>query len=1158
IRGVQSKLAAALNPAAAGQWALRLNKRVQKKYVSSWLAKSYRQAMRTDSTPPTHPIPFKTRDLRAETRFADRFRGQLASKRARWNKTKLQHRLTTGALIRAHLSGPLFSAAIEYQAKHSVDTLTLTRSAIALDFTILQQAGEHRHYKNRLQHHMNDYFIHHQQHQGLARRGRGGYVLTPQLQGMFRDVQELHRNEQTFHQKAIDELAQQRNLSLESWTALMEHREQWRSYHRASYSDAYRFDQLSWSWKVRDKDPVMMQEHRRRRNNFYFMRPSPPSFTSSTSADSRIDFAGPVPQLLQACSKEAFDRVQTIATIQHHDATLKAYQKQLWTLHNKKEQINTSVALQVQEFDRKRINIGPLMSKQEQEQMRKEHDAFMTLARNEFLQVELELEQLNLEAKQYQLEWEKRKVEAHVRLQQQGQRLPQHQNRQQQGQQQLQVQPFVARPAFLPAVQPSIARPFHLPTTHPSFHNNVFQNNIFNNNFILYNNNPFFNSNSATIFNLDEDVDMDYDPDDPNDAVKTWRYIPLHTNPGIACTLATLNLEAAMNRLPTFQSTCVIRATLKHGYDHLQHCILTTNNNMSGHHPAARGFFPLNSLFHAPRQSLLSRAGEIAIRCWFYVPKHPDPETAFTLAMLDIGAATRAAGFSFCGNLQAMGQIHQQVCLPRKAREEERLRQQQQAVSAANFVAAAAAATANGHGGIGPGGCCALHQQCMAGGLGCLNQGAGAPAPAPAPAPVVAPAPVAAPVVINIGNMNGSGFPFQQQQQPQPQMPIVIHNNNNNNTVPPQARPQPQGAAAAPTAVQPQAPPAPSQVFPPVYHRVGIVTVPDVPITAAATTNTSKEAIKSPWDSGYVSPSSRTSGSDQDISQSCNSAGAAATDIVHDPSLIASTVIVDGSSARSQGKRKHRLSEELDELSDELDGPFSEASSTSSRSRSPSPPSSPKRISPRFISGCAPPLSPFSSDSDSDTDSDTKNQDTIKTKLTKRRKITKKHATATTAAASSAKAKIAAAALKKTAKFKAWREKELARKRRSEELSYFRRPIFSPSSPPSMAKERVRDTTPTNDRNSSTSVQALAMTEDAASSEDEDEKNTSSPKRRHRQSARDTESSSPSPSSIPKTQTSNPRVREKLEAILSRSVQHKQPIQLREQGKVRDLTKFNP
>ncbi|KAG0374164.1 hypothetical protein BGX24_010740 [Mortierella sp. AD032] len=135
IRGVQSKLAAALNPAAAGQWALRLNKRVQKKYVSSWLAKSYRQTMSTDTTPPTHPRPFKIRDLRAETRFADRFRGQLASKRARWNKTKLQHRLTTGALIRAHLSGPLFSAAIEYQAKHSVDTLTLTRSAIALDST---------------------------------------------------------------------------------------------------------------------------------------------------------------------------------------------------------------------------------------------------------------------------------------------------------------------------------------------------------------------------------------------------------------------------------------------------------------------------------------------------------------------------------------------------------------------------------------------------------------------------------------------------------------------------------------------------------------------------------------------------------------------------------------------------------------------------------------------------------------------------------------------------------------------------------------------------------------------------------------------------------------------------------------------------------------
>ncbi|KAF9119004.1 hypothetical protein BGW39_000691 [Mortierella sp. 14UC] len=512
IRGIQSRLAAALNPVAAGQWALRLNKRVQKKCVSAWLAKTHRPTKATGKEAPTHPKPLKFRDLRAETRFADRFRVQLGSKRARWNKTKLQHHLTTGALIRAHLSGPSW---------------------------------------------------------GLTKRGSGGHVLTPQLQALYRNVQELHRDEQTVHQKAMDDMLQQRQHSLEIW-----------------------------SWKVGEKDPTMMADHRRRRNQFYFMRPFLPSFTASSKAASQQpDFTGSVTALLQTCTKEAFNKPQTEAVQQQHDDSLKEFQKRLGALQQQKERINSSVDLWRQEFQRCKNTMWALMSKHEQNKMQAKFDAFMKAARQEFDGYDLEFQQVKIQEKRYKLEWEKSKPQLLTQLQQQ----------------QLVVQPLGA------PIQPS-----------------------------ALNNHSSFNASGTVGSITDDDVDMDFDLNSPDDHVKKYKYIPLHINPGIACTLATMNLDAAMRRLPSYQDSLIARAIYQNGFDYISQCIILS---AAGKASASNQLYPLKSFFHPLKQSLLSQAGEAAIRAWTYKPKHDDPQTALTLAMLDMEHATLVDGHSFCGTL---------------------------------------------------------------------------------------------------------------------------------------------------------------------------------------------------------------------------------------------------------------------------------------------------------------------------------------------------------------------------------------------------------------------------------------------------------------------------------------------------------------------------
>jgi hypothetical protein len=129
--------------------------------------------------------------------------------------------------------------------------------------------------------------------------------------------------------------------------------------------------------------------------------------------------------------------------------------------------------------------------------------------------------------------------------------------------------------------------------------------------------------------------------------------------------------------------------------------------------------------------------------------------------------------------------------------------------------------------------------------------------------------------------------------------------------------------------------------------------------------------------------------------------------------------------------------------------------------------------------------------------SDSKNssQDKPKAQNSKRRRIDKKSTTASSAPSDAKNS--ATIALKKKAAFKAWREKELARKRRSEELYYFRRPILfrssltlsapsfsstSLSSPPvsssAAIKKRARELTPVKgSRDGNSPAQTTAVTD---------------------------------------------------------------------------------
>ena len=154
MRQFQSRLSTTLNSnLGTGSWRLRLNKRVQKKIFSDRVLSPEKLQIRQGSTSlrdEIESVPYRVKDVKGWVRDADRFRTQLGSKRSRWNKTKLQHRLTQGSYIRSRLRGPLVFGLLDQQAGYAVEKLVLDRFASALSYAIEQQMGEHRHYMNRL------------------------------------------------------------------------------------------------------------------------------------------------------------------------------------------------------------------------------------------------------------------------------------------------------------------------------------------------------------------------------------------------------------------------------------------------------------------------------------------------------------------------------------------------------------------------------------------------------------------------------------------------------------------------------------------------------------------------------------------------------------------------------------------------------------------------------------------------------------------------------------------------------------------------------------------------------------------------------------------------------------------------------------------------
>ncbi|KAF9143759.1 hypothetical protein BGX30_014814 [Mortierella sp. GBA39] len=206
-RQFQSRLSTTLNSyLGTGFWRLRLNKRVQKKIFSDRVLSPEKLQVRQGSTSlrdDIEGVPYRVKDVKGWVRDADRFRIQLGSKRAGWNKTKLQHRLTQGSDIRSRLRGPLVFGLLDQQAGYAVEKLVRDRFASALSYAIEQQMGEHRHYINRLMARMSKLF-----HKPATPGRRGGISwLTPELQGLYSKIQLVHRNEQTIHQKALDETA---------------------------------------------------------------------------------------------------------------------------------------------------------------------------------------------------------------------------------------------------------------------------------------------------------------------------------------------------------------------------------------------------------------------------------------------------------------------------------------------------------------------------------------------------------------------------------------------------------------------------------------------------------------------------------------------------------------------------------------------------------------------------------------------------------------------------------------------------------------------------------------------------------------------------------------------------------------------------------------
>ncbi|KAF9146107.1 hypothetical protein BG015_011697, partial [Linnemannia schmuckeri] len=725
MRAFQSRLATTLNPKlGTGSWRLRLNKRVQKKIFSDRLLSPEKLQLRQKSTSlrgdDIEGVPYRVKDLKGWIRDADRFRTQLGSKRARWNKTKLQYWLTQGSDVRSRLRGPLVFGLLDQQAGYVIEKLVRDRFAFALSYAIEQQMGAHKHYKNRLIARMKRHFLHKLEAPNTSGR-RGGDAggvnwLTPEMQGLFNQITLVHRNEQTIHQKALDEMAQQQIVSRQSWDLLTKQRWEWHRYEREALRVHCFHYQEEWKWRLRLQDPETLKEMRLWSRTI-FVRPNPPSLTDIAALAPPIpEYSCPIPELLHECSPEAMVRRCQHAVLQQTIAHEQEYETRLAECADRILQIKHTGNLEWEKLERKRVSAR---TQQQQEEAVKEIDALNLVIQNENLKVHLEENQLKLVYGQWKNDQQLRQLQVaqdlppadQLRIQQQilqtqrqNQQAQQnvqrflHTQLQQQQQKQRQQAAVVPVPASTPAValtpfvfQPAVQAPpaaniNQAPALLPiaTFPITTTTNNLPTN---------YAPITTRTRKPTDEDIDMDYDPET---AISQYKYTPLHSNPGIAATLATMNLEVAIKRLPAYNSSSIVRANLDHGYTHVIQCLLD-GSCIPKHSPFAKSstptsflpqLFPPNSFFRPAKQSLISRAGEAAIRAWIYIPKHSDPVTVLTLAYMDMLSASAAVGFSFCDDLEKMGHTHAHVCIPKEKERLEKLRKEGLGAAAAAAVAA--------------------------------------------------------------------------------------------------------------------------------------------------------------------------------------------------------------------------------------------------------------------------------------------------------------------------------------------------------------------------------------------------------------------------------------------------------------------------------------
>ncbi|KAG0067998.1 hypothetical protein BGZ90_000755, partial [Linnemannia elongata] len=623
MRQFQTRLSTTLNEnLGTGSWILRLNKRVQKKIFSDRVLSPEKLKGRQKSTSlkgNIEGVPYRVKD-----------------------------------------------------AGYAVEKLVRDRFASALSYAIEQQMDEHRHYMNRLMARMIKHF-----HKPATPGRRGGVNwLTSELQGLYNKIQLIYRNEQTIHQKALEETAQQQVVSRHSWELLTKQQWEWHQYERDQLRVHHHLSQEVWRWRVRLQDPDLLAEMRLWSRTI-FIRPNSPSLTELAAMAPPIpEYSCPVSELLYECSPAVMAWRHQQAALQQTLAQFQEYEARLAQFHDINLEIGHKSNLEMEKLERKRVSGR---TQQERQDAENEMNALFFLTKLEHSKVLVEENRLKLafgewvnEQKMQQLQDSQHLIPAAqlqlqqqiLQAQQQNQQLQQQLQQKIHNQQQHQVQvqqhrqpvqqagaDIVGAPTAPPipiAIQPAIRVAPAIIITPPQA---ILPTAPFpisrTNNLLPLANYPLITTRTRKA--TDDDIDMDYDPET---AIAQYKYTPLHSNLGIAATLAAMNLEAAIKRLPAYNTCSLVRANLDHGYQHIYHCA--------------------------------------AIRAWVYSPKHSDPSAALTLAYMDMLSASAAVGFSFCDSLEKMGHIHLNECIPKEEEGLEKLRKEELIAAETSAVAATA------------------------------------------------------------------------------------------------------------------------------------------------------------------------------------------------------------------------------------------------------------------------------------------------------------------------------------------------------------------------------------------------------------------------------------------------------------------------------------